>query len=125
MNLILVPPLVVTLLSGAVIGYTAHPNKPWSVTQVVRTRYITIATRQALPEGWRRARPAPWGNIYRELKMARKPVASITKPAPAKVAKIVKPAAKHKIKPRCRKGEKQWYWNKKKGRKMYRTRKLC
>lgn len=123
MNLFIVPPLVITLISGAFIGYaTRPPDKPWSVTQVVRTRYVTIATQQALPEGWKRARPVSWGNIYRELKMARKPVGSVGKTqakVPVKAAKIVK------AKPRCRKGERHWYWNKKKGRKMYRSRKVC
>lgn len=63
-------------------------------------------------------------NIFTARKLLRPDKINMMDPVRIEPAKA-KPATAKKKKARCRKGEKQWYWNNKKKRKMYRTRRTC
>lgn len=111
----------------ALCTVTAVPETDQARNMTIVTRAFGPCVAQAPPEpGLAKPEAAPpvfikWGNFMREVKLARLAGAA-PKPAPAPQAKK-KPAAMKKA--RCRKGERQWYWNAKKNRRMYRVRRTC
>lgn len=68
-------------------------------------------------------RPDPEQAELAALRADNKPLEEAKKPAEAKPK--AKKATKKKAKAKCRRGQREWYWNSKKKRKMYRIRKSC
>lgn len=77
---------------------------------------VCIVERQELNTLWQNSLKSRkvvylrWSSFFREKSKA-KPI--IQKPVKAKAKSI------------CHRGEKQWYWNAKKGKRMYRIRRTC